>query len=226
MLNDEQLRKLRAGTVPWQRRTRTASEAQQKFIADLIESRQVPESWLLSIKNYADTGTLTTAKASQIITALKDRPYKQRPGGDGGPDRRIDLGGVPSGYYAYYIENAKNNDIVFYRVKTSKKDPTKGWVHIVLGPDEGELRQSHALAAINRIKKFGVGKAAELYGEKLGRCSQCNRRLTNRLSRELKIGPVCGERVSGEDWRDRVNIARQAIIERGEDPNESIPEEA
>lgn len=221
MITDEELRKLQASTPQWAKPTRLASEAQQKFMASLIESREVPEDWLLSIKRLLDENKLTSPKASQIIDDLKKMPYKKM---FKGSVSNTGLGGIPAGYYAIPVahQTEGGNDLVFYRVFKQKGDADRGWIYIVLGPNEGKVAPSQVLPIARRIQRFGIGKAAELYGEKLGRCSQCNRQLTNRLSRELRIGPKCGGRVYADDWQDRVNNARIAIIERGEDPNESV----
>jgi hypothetical protein len=221
MITDEELKRLQASTPQWAKPTRLASEAQQKFMASLIEDREVPEDWLRNIKRLLDENKLTVPKASSIIDDLKKLPFKKK---KPGADALQGLGAIPAGYYALPVVDQKpgGNDLVFYRIKKHKDHPNRGWVHIVLGPNEGEVPRNQVVPIANRIQRFGIGKAAELYGEKLGRCSQCNRQLTNRLSRELKIGPKCGGRVYADDWQDRVNNAREAIIERGEDPNESI----
>jgi|SRR4051812_46304633 hypothetical protein len=225
MLTDDQLKQLRAETPPWEPRHDPASNAQQRFIATLIREREVPETWLLNIRKHVEDGTLNKHKASSIISDLKKLPLnKEAAMQDPKQGELIGFSVVPAGYYAIPIKDPKpdGNDIAFYRVKKSKDNPNRGWVSIVLGPNEGELTQKQAMSVLTRIRRYGLGKAAELYGIKTGRCSQCNRRLTNRISRELKMGPKCGGRVYSEGWQDRVNKAVEAIIERGEDPNEKV----
>jgi hypothetical protein len=57
-------------------------------------------------------------------------------------------------------------------------------------------------------------------------CSNCGRRLTNRISRELGIGPICGGRMfGGDEWADEVKAKRAEIVARGEDPDEELGDE-
>jgi hypothetical protein len=221
MITDEQLKELRAQTPQWARPTRMASIPQQQLITRMIEERDIPEEWLRNIKRIVEENKLTVPKASQIITDLKKMPYKRTVKG---ASASTGFGEVPAGYYALPVvkQEPGGNDLVFYRVKKHKDDPNRGWVHRVLGPDEGEVPSAQVLPILNRIKKYGLGKSATLYGKTIGKCSQCNRRLTKRLSRELSMGAICGGRVYTDDWDERVEAAVHAIIERGEDPNESV----
>lgn len=221
MINDEQLKNLRAQTPQWARPTRMASVPQQQLITRMIEERDIPEEWLLNIKRIVEENKLTVPKASQIITDLKKMPYKKTVKG---ASANTGFGEVPGGYYALPVVDQKpgGNDLVFYRVKKHRDDPNRGWVNRVLGPEDGEVPRAQVLPILKRIQRFGVGKSAVLYGKTIGKCSQCNRRLSNRISRELGIGPICGGRVFTDDWQERVESAVHAIIERGEDPNESV----
>jgi hypothetical protein len=78
-----------------------------------------------------------------------------------------------------------------------------------------------ATAVLKNIMDAGVREAAIRYGHEIGVCSRCGRRLTNRISRELGIGPVCGGRY-WEDFGEQVSAARQRIVDRGEDPDEEM----
>jgi hypothetical protein len=63
---------------------------------------------------------------------------------------------------------------------------------------EGYFLKSHACTdeALEAIKEIAedVLKAAQLHGIETGQCSCCGRELTNPLSVELGIGPICRER--------------------------------
>lgn len=225
MITDEQLKRLRSETPPWEPRKVPATEPQQRYIAQLIQEREVPEAWLLNIKRHVEDDTLTKHKATSIISDLKKLPWKPKEALNKQDASNVGFSMIPAGYYALPIPDAKDgeNDIVFYRVWKPKDNENRGNVYILRGPDDLPLlTYKAALGIITKIRRYGIGKAAELYGVKTGRCSQCNRRLTNRISRELKIGPKCGGRVHGEGWHERVNSAREAIRARGEDPDEKI----
>lgn len=220
MMNDEQLKALRASEPQpsWLNRSEMATEPQQGYIARLIERHAVPENWLLRIKELAESEQLTKRKASEIIRSLQALPYK--------PDYKgkMTTAQIPPGYYAYPIEGAKEggNDIAFFRIWKPDIKASQFSLWAIYGPNEERLQGRRAMQVLDKIWKYGLGESAVLYGKKTGRCSQCRRRLTNRVSRELSIGPVCGGRVYSEDWQERVNNAREAIVARGEDPDEKI----
>lgn len=95
---------------------------------------------------------------------------------------------VPEGHYA--IPSTGDNDLVFYRV-----DHNERWgvsVKMIVGghPDTW-VKRAHVAGILARINEYGVDAAAKLYGTELGRCSRCNRTLTDETSRALGIGPEC-----------------------------------
>jgi hypothetical protein len=102
---------------------------------------------------------------------------------------------VPAGHYA--VPSTGNNDLAFYRVDR----PTEGrwagsvFVKIVVGgrPDTGVPRR-FVPGILARIVEAGIDEAARLYGQKIGRCYKCNRRLTDKVSRAAGIGPDCAGR--------------------------------
>jgi hypothetical protein len=113
---------------------------------------------------------------------------------------------------------------MFYRVveATNKQTGNKYKIIKVLGgPSEYLITGARAVSAAKMIVRAGIGNAAVLYGRKIGRCSQCNTRITNRISRELGIGPICGGRVY-DDWENRVNTVRLDLMRRGLDPQENV----
>ena len=64
--------------------------------------------------------------------------------------------------------------------------------------------------------------AAIRFGMEIGACSNCGRRLTNTISRELGIGPVCGGRLFGDTFKAEVKSKRAEIIARGDDPDAEV----
>jgi hypothetical protein len=81
----------------------------------------------------------------------------------------------------------------FYRVNT----PTKGrwagcsFLNVQASSDFHPIRnQGERNAILAQIAKDPI-TAKALYGQELGQCGHCNRTLTDELSRELGIGPVC-----------------------------------
>lgn len=217
MATDQELKEAREALPAWTQDP--ATPAQVGYVTALVKSRVVPTKWLERIKELTEAeGGLKKGDAGKIIQNLKALPVA--PGQD---DRNIDgptIMNIPPGYYAIPTSN-QPNDFSFYRVKELRR----GGHRIILqvaGPQEFMLTGGRAADVIKRIIRFGIGDAAVLYGRKVGRCSQCHKRLTNRLSRELAVGPVCGGRVYAEGWEERVNNARTALRERGLDPNENV----
>lgn len=56
------------------------------------------------------------------------------------------------------------------------------------------------------------------FGPKYGRCSQCGRNLNDELSVQLGIGPVCGQRDFGNDFKIMKKMAQMKL--KGYTPNE------
>lgn len=221
MVTDEQLMAARGQKPPEELPAWTqdpATDRQILYIKGLVESRDIPESWLAKIKDMVEAG-LKKGDAGNIIKALKERPLK--PDADNKSINKPTINDVPPGRYA--VQTGQDaNDINYYRVKEVGQDSKYRIILQIAGPSEHLLKGQAAKDAIKRIIRFGIGDAAVLYGRTIGRCSQCNTRITNRISRELGIGPICGGRVYGEGWERRVNSARSALRERGLDPAENV----
>lgn len=222
MITDEELKSIR--NPPRSRMEDPATDRQKGYIAILVEDRDVPESWLLKAKGMLEAG-LTKGDASRIIGAFKAMPLKQ-----GARDRsksNPDLADVPAGYYAVRMNTSRlqtkseKNDIAFFRVWRGTKNTGVFKVYKQLGPNFTELDYQRSLAVLKWIYRSGSGEASVLYGQKIGRCGKCGRELTNRVSRETGLGPICGGRLFS-DWQERVSAARQAIERRGEDPDAEV----
>jgi len=225
MITDDQLKAMRQPPPKWT--GDKASDAQIGYIKILVEDREVPESWLLRIKElHSKDGGLLKGDASKIIGSLKGLPKK--PLSDDRAKNNPTIKDVPVGRYAVPKEGGDENDIDFFRVKDVRGGFEKqGGYRILLriaGPNEYVLRMTEWPALIKRIVRFGVGNAAAMYGNKVGKCSKCHTRITNRISRRLGIGPVCGGHYY-EDWEERVNTARTELRALGLDPNENVEED-
>jgi hypothetical protein len=102
---------------------------------------------------------------------------------------------VPSGTYA--LDGSGANETVFYTVKwwggegKSRDGKRRASVYLQTGPDETRVDFRQGLAIIGRIKDAGPLEASQRYGREIGECGVCHSPLTNDVSRELGIGPVC-----------------------------------
>jgi hypothetical protein len=158
---------------------------------------------------------VTVKRASDVISELvkldtrDDIVRRQNP----------EAADVPAGRYA--VENDEG-ELRFYRLWIGKTGYMK--LYVLHGPDSSEIPYPAMVAILKKIEKAGIEACAIRYGQEIGACSNCGRRLTNRISRELGIGPVCGGRMFGDEFSDKVRVARNVITERGEDPDEVIDE--
>jgi hypothetical protein len=103
---------------------------------------------------------------------------------------------VPAGWYATPSATG-NNDYDFWQVDKPSEGKWSGrtFVSRVLGGhDNLPVRGRDAAVVLIAILREGTCQAMTTYGLKIGRCGKCNRTLTDKLSREIGIGPVCREK--------------------------------
>lgn len=172
-----------------------ASEAQVNFIQGLVRTKDTDRlsdaqlKWLES--NMDKLEQLTGGRdgqASRIITALKALPNR--------PAQQVAKGlAVPNGRYAV----TESDDVLrFYKVNTPTEGKWAGFTFVEiqasdeLFPLKGDAaRKSRVLALIAADPK----EAMLRYGQEIGHCGHCGRTLTNPLSRERGIGPICAARM-------------------------------
>lgn len=201
------------------------SPPQRSYIHDLLKKKDtsgIPgdrlDSLWKSLRISEDNeeygmGKDQASKVIDYLLALPDKPKDQQPIAD-------EFDYVPRGRYA--VEN-DDGELRFYQVWRPKNDDNVFRVYVLHGPDQSALFPKTAHAVMQKIYNEGVRECAIRYGNEIGACSNCGRRLTNRISRELGIGPICGGRMWGDDdWKDEVKKTRQAIIDAGEDPEEEL----
>jgi hypothetical protein len=116
---------------------------------------------------------------------------------------------IPAGYYATPSLTG-NNDLDFWKVEKGKGrwDGYTFVKRVIGGHDDADIprdskkrvktqrvgekvTQARALAA---IVDFGVQKSHERFGVELKYCRECGIHLTDELSRDLGIGPVCRDK--------------------------------
>lgn len=194
------------------------------------------DAYLQRVSNEMETWD--QRKVSKTIEWLKALPWKPR---EEGPGRealvsaanraaaRVEVNRsqpapeqVPTGRYAV---EAESGELRFYRVWRGTRNPDYVSVHVQHGPDEDKLPWNAVPAILRKIADAGAYDASVRYGREIGSCGRCGTRLTNALSRELGIGPVCGGRFWAEDpgyWKATKAEARAAILARGEDPDSEV----
>jgi hypothetical protein len=203
------------------------SDKQENFIRTLIEDRALSDEDRVKAYEQLANG-LSMRKASAWIERLLTYPMRPKVGG-----KPVEPGKVavptpeqlPAGRYAIEdTDEDSDNDLVFYRVWRGTRNPGFVKLYLLHGPDSTELSFKASLTIMQKIIDAGIHAAAIRYGREIGACSQCGRRLTNRLSRHLGIGPVCGGRTFQDDnqWKNIVNAGRANLKSQGLDPNENV----
>lgn len=101
-----------------------------------------------------------------------------------------------SGYYA--IKDPKDDILKFYKIDV----PTKGkwanytFVSVQASEDLYPIKDRyHREQILNAIEQDPI-ESLKRYGIEIGRCSICGRTLTDQISRQRGIGPICWSLVS------------------------------
>lgn len=210
-------------TVPgWARDSGGPSQKQRDYIMGLIDKKEMTaeqRQWVLDNIDTMSPGR--EGQASRVIGRLLKLPDKPRThhAHTGQPEGDTF---VPAGRYA--VEN-EDDELRFYLVWRPKDNENFVCLYVLHGPDQTRIKGKAIWTILRKIVEAGIEEAAIRFGREIGSCSQCGRRLTNRISRELGIGPVCGGRMFGDEFGEKVSTARQAIIDRGENPDEDIDDD-
>ena len=192
-----------------------ATEPQLNYIRALLDERVMDEenrTGALKRLNENPPGKLL---ASRWIERLKQLPKKEVVPASAPPDqigveykRWIETGDVgqtinheagfltglanpiPRGSYALPTPGA-TNEHTFYRLWIGDR---YGWrLYLLHGPEQTAMNRYSAITVLRHIAE-NPAEAASRYGLLIGKCGVCSRRLTNDVSRERGIGPVCAER--------------------------------
>ena len=183
----------------------TATERQVAFIHDLMDRKNLfaCPSWFDTV-NAMDEGeykqhiarvkeqvkTVTKQRASQIIDTLKALPDEvsepQSP--------PVYTNDVEAGRYAVAMPHPDYDEpqTKFFRVDRPTEGRWAGYTFVneqasdEHWPVKGD-RKREVLAKIAAEPDEAMAR----YGQLLGHCGRCGRTLTDPLSRELGIGPVC-----------------------------------
>lgn len=208
-----------AGSVP------LASKAQVDYLNDLRAKKDLSSltreqvQWLAEV----DFAQIPRKRASDVISNLRRLPKRQNQPTEALGKRELTWAEIiwklPAGRYAV---NNPEGELRFYQCWQSKKDEMVKRIYVMHGPYESKLPMPVQVSIAQAILAVGPRECAIRYGMEIGECSNCGRRLTNRISRELGIGPVCGGRMFGDEFKPMVTAKRAEIVKRGEDPDEEL----
>lgn len=167
-------------TIPWQ--------DGKKILSGLIDARRLKAS----SKPY-----------SLPDGVLHDPRAKTSPGNVRQPTRQR-LPDCPPGYYAVPDWTGRE-ELKFFWVKVKKgTSPFAGWTfvdQVIGGHVDQHCFGKFAIDAINAILEFGPEDAGILFAEKFKHCYKCNKSLTKKASRVIKMGRHCAyQNGKGKDW--------------------------
>lgn len=163
------------------------SERQTAFLRTLLAERSGmagAEQVRDDLNRAREDGSLTGQVVSLAITQLMAirRPQSSQP----------DLPDVPAGWYAL---EGDDGTLRFYKVDRPSEGRWAGrtFVRQIAGPNEYPVRGAAATEVLGTVAKDPEA-AAQRYGQEIGKCGRCGRRLTNDESRAFGIGPECREK--------------------------------
>lgn len=161
----------------------TASEPQLKFIRDLLTERAgLPEAEVIRERLNRIVGggsKVSSAGAREVIDTLKALAPPAIPQQ------------VPPGYYAITDKNDPSI-LKFFRVKTGNGHWSgKTFVDAQAGGDFHPIQNRGTRDDILARIAQDPDEAGLRYAQELGRCSDCNRVLTDEESRKHGKGPWC-----------------------------------
>jgi Family of unknown function (DUF6011) len=206
----------------------TITAPQLRYLTSLLDERDLGEDWNGEAINVIreHLPEMSKQSASDLIGVLKEKPYKTSAKNDV-PAKEDNYGipssdALPTGRYAI---TSADGDLAFYRVWRGTRNPDYVKVYLMHGPDETEIPFGKGMVAIVKTIAQDAAGAAIRYGHEIGACSVCAKRLTNRVSRALGIGPICGGHFYGEEWKSTVHGAREQIKAAGLDPDGNVEED-
>lgn len=171
-----------------------ATERQIDYVRSLVARRDTSTvvEMVTNLEDLILSDRLTHRDVNHAIPMLKLLPLKtdirQR---DQTVGTRIVLAGtkIPDGYYAI----GPVGDTRFYHVSKPTTGKWSGYIflNIQAGDDLHPVKNHTERLRVLEVIAEDVRAAAIRYGMELGRCSQCNRTLTNPDSITAGIGPIC-----------------------------------
>jgi hypothetical protein len=138
---------------------------------------------------------------------------------------------VRNGRYAINaseIGDGSDTGIRFYQVRTPDQGRWAGYTFVdQMGSDtpypiRNKAYRTQVLTALAK----DPAKYARMYGRYFKTCSECGRGLTNRVSRLLDIGPICGGHFHDPQvWESIRDEAKRALEAAGLDPSQDVTDE-
>lgn len=94
--------------------------------------------------------------------------------------------GIPTGRYAVEHEGT----LKFYNLK-------RNGLFVMASDEEHQIKKNETIQAIADLIKIDPLAAMRRYGHEIGKCGRCGRTLTDEISRQNGIGPICESKAWG-----------------------------
>jgi hypothetical protein len=160
------------------------SPKQLAWIGRMIETKAWeeagPASYVARVREIAEGAPVKSAR--HLIDFLKPLPFKGRGAGNSDPVK--EAGMYKSGGQIYKVQAARESGNLYAK-------------RLIPGDPGEKASFEYAKGAIGRLKasdRLSMEDAKE-FGALYGSCCVCGRLLTNEVSIEAGIGPICGGRL-------------------------------
>lgn len=169
--------------TPW-----PASDKQIAYVVGLQKERDLPDEYVVVSEDALRR--MDRAEVSRLINELKVLPYKA-------PKAKVDKSAaqsIPPGYYA--LQHPETSAWMFFEITQGKPPRWEGYTFIkrLIGAP-GDYRKDPVPAHTRNELIAHIAedpeKASKDYGKQSGRCGLCRSPLTDPVSLERGIGPIC-----------------------------------
>jgi len=165
------------------------SDKQVKYFKALVEGKQLtPEQRAQLMSGLAVLDCRSITSSIQWLVGLPWTPPRPaRPN----VVSNTNVGKIQEGRYA--IAHPADQTLHFYEVRKPVEGKWAGFVFMSELSGENHIPMKDRVArdvVYAEIAKDVTG-SLKLYGQKIGRCGHCSKQLTDEVSREFGIGPVC-----------------------------------
>lgn len=187
--------------VPQQSKADGPTDKQWNFLASLREQLglpALPDDHREQFTRRSISQAINDHKAD--LDAHPELKARNKQGKHGGSKviRADEYPAVTAGYYAVPSLTG-NNDLDFFTVDAPQDGNWKGCLFAkrIVGGEGAPTRVAVTTARqwLDSLKdEADALRAKMLFGQKIGKCGECGRTLTDETSRELGIGPVCRDK--------------------------------
>lgn len=178
----------------------TATERQVSFITDLLVKREVNPTHEALIRGALTSGAMDSRSASGFIDSLLKLPKKATAPAPAKPwdaanaavaDLETSFYAIPAGLVSAQRLDLRGNDYLFVRVRNYAGKRYMSRVHGSVGSPAYSRIDPATVVSLAALMRGRHVEFAQNWHKVSGNCGRCNAVLTDKLSRELGLGPEC-----------------------------------